>query len=185
MKNLLLLSCLAVLSLKGYSQTKKNRLVTGFEFAVPSGKPFISNKAKSYTLNIKAEHFFVSFFSGSVSAGYSFYKGPLLFWDSTSADRFRLIPLMAGCRYYIKKYYLGLEAGKAISIDKTAETNFVVSPSAGVVLRKFEAGINFFSVLSKMGIPEKNFLENGGYSYVGLRIAYRLNSKNSGSSYGR
>lgn len=167
---------LCLISLSINAQAKKNLLYAGVEFAIPAHQPFQSNKANGYMVNLKGEHFFSSSFSGSVSAGLSYFKGKMVFWDGRTDNSFSLVPILVGGRFYYRKIYIGVETGPAIAASSHNSTHLAIAPSAGVVIGKFDAGIKFFAVPERGGIPENNFLQKGGYSYIGLRAAFRINN---------
>jgi hypothetical protein len=176
MKRVFLSILVLVISFSAISQPKKNFLYTGVEFAMPAHQPFQSNKANGYMANIKGEHFFSPSFSASVSAGLSYFKGKLVFWDGSTDNSFSLVPILIGGRFYYRKIYVGVETGPAIAASKRMSTNIAIAPSAGVIVDKFDIGIKFFAVPARGGIPELTFLQKGGYSYIGLRVAFRLNN---------
>lgn len=155
-------------------QGKVKKLYGGIEFAIPANQPLTSNKANGFIANIKGEKFFSKSFSGSVSIGYSLFKGKLIYWDGKKDNDFSLVPLMAGARYHFGKVYIGFEAGPAIAASKNTNTKIALAPAAGVIVNKFDVGLKFFTIPFTGGIPEKTFLQKGGYSYLGIRVAFNL-----------
>ena len=162
-------------SFNGYSQQQRKSISIGSQVDFPL-RVFQSNKAIGSGINLKGEFFLSNRFSGTLSAGYSFFNGKLIYWDGTTDKNFALIPLLVGARYYFQKFYLNLEAGLAIKASDNVYTNLAFVPSAGILINRLDLAIRLFSV-SQLGvsIPENTFLQKGGYSYLGFRVFYGLN----------
>ena len=171
----ILLVILLSYTFKGHSQEGKNVISIGGELSFPA-HAYQTNKAIGTGINFKVEHFLSDKFSGSISGGYSFFKGKIIYWDGKTDNDFALIPVLVGARYYFQKFYLNFEIGAAVRASKNVYTNLALAPSAGILLSKFDLALKLLGIPQTFnGIPESTFLQKGGYSYLGLRIFYKLN----------
>ena len=166
---------LILYSVQGYSQPQKNLIAIGGEIGFPAHQPFQSNKAIGMGINIKGEHFFSNKFSSLASIGFSSFSGKIVYWDGAEDKDFSLIPILVGGRFHIKKFYLGLESGIAISASNNTNSLFAIAPSIGIVHGHFDLVAKLFAIPEMPSIPENTFLQKGGYSYLNFGVNYNFN----------
>jgi hypothetical protein len=175
MRKIVWLFCsLLFCSSSAIGQPKKLVPSAGVEFSVPAHQSIGSNHANGVGFSLKEEFFVSQKFSVTVSAGYSFFRGDLVYWDGSKDKNFALIPVMIGARCYFHKFFAAFEAGAAIKGSSNVNTLPAVCPSAGVLVNKFEISFRLMGILQVPSIPENTFLQRGGYSYAGVRVSYRI-----------
>ena len=170
-KTFFLVNSLLLSSSLLFAQPKKFIPSVGVEFNLL----LESNNAVGGGFHFREEHFFSQNFSASLTVGYIRFKGDIVYWDGSKDKTFSLIPVLLGGKYFIHKFYGGFEGGLAIKASSNVSTLPAVSPSVGILLNKLDISCKLLSVLQMPSIPENTFLQRGGYSYIGVRIAYHLN----------
>ena len=158
----------------GYSQKDQTVISPGIHFSIPVYTIAGENNTTGVGANAIVEHYFSNRFSGCLDIGYDHFTGNLIYWNNAIDHSFNIVPVLVGFRYYLQKFYLGLEAGAAIKASKNVYTNATICPSAGIKLKRWDAGIKLVSVLSMPSIPENTFLQRGGYGWLVLGLTYSL-----------
>src|SRR3954466_663969 len=168
-------AAILILHSVSFSQEKKNFYSSGFGFYLPAHVPGDDKESKGYGLVISGEHFFNKQFSGSVSIGYTYFHGQYQNWEGDTAYHFALVPLLLEGRYYIQQFYASLASGLAIKASGNTSTHIAIVPAIGVTLKKFDVGLKLFAIPAMgYGIPERTYLQKGGYSYIVISGAYRF-----------
>lgn len=97
----------------------------------------------------------------------------------TTIDNFAIAPLLLGLKFYYKKFYLSAEMGLAFKASSATRTKLALAPSIGVLLpsgshNSIDISLRFTHIVTGYGIPESNGLENGGYGFLSIRVAYGI-----------
>jgi hypothetical protein len=118
-------------------------------------------------------------FSGTLSLGWLHFSGTVTNMDSTVQTRFSILPVLVGARYYWKqRYYLGMQAGALIATGSQTDTHLALAPSLGMIApvgeSQLELSLQFTGVPMAHSASGKSVLQQGGYSFAALRIAYKF-----------
>ena len=172
--------CLVVLSvglLNSFcTAQKRNVNSVGIGFYLPAHIPAYDKNSRGYGFTFAREHFFSKKFSGSLSLGYTYFHGQYEDWDGNTKNRFALVPLLIGARYYLHRFYGSFETGAAIKASSNTTTHIVFIPAVGFATSRIDFGFKLFGVPEiSYGIPERSYLQKGGYSYFAISAAYRFN----------
>lgn len=172
MKSIFLLLACACLTCNLFAQNSRTRFSIGPEFSLPTYREFPSN---GIGLSAAVEFRSRNRFSTTIDVGYNHFKGTVVNPFKLDTVRgFYFIPVLVGVKYsFGQKFYASMRAGA--SYGKNSFIGFTLSPAAGVVLRqKLDLGIRLIGSISMPSIPENNFLDRGGFSYLNFRAAIVL-----------
>ncbi len=166
-----LLTPLILLSAKILGQPTNNFSV-GVNLLIPASVPE-KNKTMGFGMNVRGEKFFSSRISGNVTIGFLLFKGNFITWDNREVKNFAMLPALIGGKFYIKDFYLGLDAGIAITANRNTGTNLVLSPAIGYRRKHLDVAFYLLGIPQTFAsIPENIYFIKGGYSYLGLRVNY-------------
>jgi hypothetical protein len=119
------------------------------------------------------EHFFNKKFSGCIGFGYSYFNGQYQNWEGDTAPHFALVPMLIERKYYIQQFYASLATGLAIKGSANTSTHITLIPALDVRLKDIDLSLRLFVVPAMgYGIPNRTYLQKGGYSYFVLNAGY-------------
>lgn len=108
---------------------------------------------------------------------YNFYGRVIDHFNQDTIKGFSILPVMAGIKYYSKeKFYIGAQGGIVVGL-KHAGNYPGLAASTGMLMplkggNKIDIGLKFTAALSQASIPENNFLNRGGYSFLSGNIGF-------------
>ena len=140
---------------------------THFSLSFDAGKPFgVSAKAYSVILGgtIQAEHPVSTDLSITGRTGFHAYIYDKSYTGTNGS--FKIIPLLAGIRYYFEQMYLSGELGAGFSASSGGKTAFMYTPGVGYKVSK-----NFDITAMFQALSYKAATLNAGV----VRFAYRFN----------
>jgi len=173
---LLLMGGLGVLSLS--AQVNNNRLAVAVHAALPVYAATGDPDGVLWGVSLQKQWTWSKHFAATASVGYQHFSGTIRNnMDGREDKDFASIPLLAGLRYYTTKgWYLAFETGAAVKAHSNMTTKWLLVPAAGVLLpvrtRALDLGLQFSTVPMGYGYPEQKLLQRGGYSFLGMRVAW-------------
>ena len=169
----LLLITIILLKSSIVAQTVNNFSV-GVNFLLPASVPD-KNKTIGCGINLRGEKFFSPRISGNITIGYLLFKGKIITWDHKEVRNFSMLPVLIGSKFYLKDFYVNMDAGIAIATNKNTGTNLVLSPAIGYRRNHLDVGLYLLGIPQTFAsIPENTYFLKGGYSYLGLHVNYLL-----------
>ncbi len=157
------------------AQNPKVQLAIGPEFLQPTYSGISSSGIGG---GVEAGYFLNKKFEININLSYHHFNGDVIdFYKKDTIHGFSIIPVLPGLKYFItKRLYANAAAGIVVGA-KNAGNHFALSPSVGLLLpvsskSAIDIGIKLIGVPLGYSFSENIFLNKGGYSYLGFRVAY-------------
>lgn len=148
----------------------------GIEVAFPVGDYYQSNKAYGYISSFRGEKSVSSTLSVTMHLAINHYRGEMIFWDGQRSQSFTLMPVLLGVRKYFKPVYVSMDAGPAFSLTSNARGSLALMPAIGRKFGFLDMSLKLFSLPISSGNLTQNYLQRGGYSYIGFSVNYSLSA---------
>lgn len=148
----------------------------GVDFAFPVGYYYKSNKANGYFISFRGEKAVSSTLSLTVHAAINEYRGEMVFWDGKKENTFTLLPVLVGVRKYFKPLYVSIDAGPAFALSANARGNLALMPAIGTKYGNLDMSFRLFSLPISSGNLSQNYIQRGGYNYLGFSVNYSLSA---------
>lgn len=175
MKKLFLIMAIAGFSISTNAQTKKgnNSGATNFSIGLEGGLPvgqypkgFDNPYSSVFGASLQVENHVAPEICLTLNAGYLSYGIKHVYQSTGGGNRFGVIPVMGGLKYYFSpSVFAHAQLGAGFGTSSGAKTSFAYSPGIGLnISQNLDAELKYFALSNS----------NATLGSVGLRLAYNF-----------